>query len=398
MRGTLELPLKKKLACLLVIISLSRFSSAYSADSDSYENRLITALGLFLDQNHESSETKLRSLTRDYPNSRSGYLLHADVLAARAGLAPVLAEEMEHLGKDQVSELRQQLQARWAYLNVIRFARKNLVPGPLLQLKESQRWIIYMDIPAKRLFVFEHMHGRLSEIVSFYATIGVAGFNKRLEGDQKTPVGVYTITGFIPGRQLHEKYGPGALTLNYPNEIDRLHKRTGSGIWIHGTEPGFVNRSPRASDGCLTLANDDFLILSNIVQNSSAVPVLIDNDPEWIDINEQNRRRTTIWEVIEKWHERESTLGFPSLTNFYSENYQYLSSTNTNLANKTVKTNSSHNILEIRNTQVLEYPGEDNVYVADVSLILGNKTIIDVRQYWQRNAINEWSILAQVRI
>ena len=398
MRGKLEFSLKRTLLCLLVTIFLPGFSSAYSADAESYENRLITALELFLDQNHESSETNLRNLTRDYPNSRPGHLLYADILATRAGLAPVLAEHMEHLGQDQVSELRQQLQARWTYLNVIRLARKDLVPGPLLQLKESQRLIVYMDIPAKRLFVFEHMRGQLNEIASFYATIGVAGFNKRLEGDQKTPVGVYSITGFIPGRQLLEKYGPGALTLNYPNEIDRLHKRTGSGIWIHGTEPGFVNRSPRASDGCLSLANDDFLIFSNIVQNSSTVPVLIDDDPEWIDINERNRRRVTVWQVIERWYDRESALGFPSLTHFYLDNHKYLSSTNTNLANETIRTNRSQKLLEIRNTQVLEYPGEDNVYVSDISLMLGDKTIIDVRQYWHRNAIDEWSILTQIRI
>ena len=107
--------------------------------------------------------------------------------------------------------------------------------------------IVLDDIYKTR--VYENNGGQLKEVANFYASIGVAGFKKLREGDQKTPVGVYRITGFIPGRKLHERYGSGALPIDYPNELDQFYERTGDGIWVHGTEPGFVNRAPRASDG-----------------------------------------------------------------------------------------------------------------------------------------------------
>ena len=54
---------------------------------------------------------------------------------------------------------------------------------------------------------------------------------KHREGDRQTPEGFYTITR----RQLH-RYGkrPRSLNLGFPNRFDRLHRRTGSYILVHG--------------------------------------------------------------------------------------------------------------------------------------------------------------------
>ena len=106
---------------------------------------------------------------------------------------------------------------------------------------------------------------------------------------------------------------------SHRNEIDQLYERTGSGIWIHGTEPGFVNRSPRASDGCLSLANDDFLAISRIVKDTPFVPVVIDNAPEWVNVNEHNHRQKILWQTIEEWYKKEVVLGFPALDKFHEE-------------------------------------------------------------------------------
>ena len=369
----------------------------YAANNASYENRLLTALDHFLKQNHNASESDLIELTHDYPTSRTGYLLRADILATRAGLTPVLAETMEHLGKDRVSEIRKQLRARWHYLQNIRFSRRELLPTSLLKLEDKQRWAIYMDIPAKRLILFKNEAGQLHEVKSFYASIGIAGHNKRREGDRKTPVGVYQITGFIPGRKLHERYGPGALTLNYPNEIDQLYERTGSGIWIHGTEPGFVNRSPRASDGCLSLANEDFLAISHIVKDAPFVPVVIDNAPEWVNVNEHNHRQKILWQTIEEWYKEEVVLGFPALGRFHEKGSPDNPSSSVSFSSQGEKIGLFKNFLNLRDTQFFKYPGMNDLYIADISLVSNQDRSLEIRQYWHRNDFDQWSILTQVK-
>jgi murein L,D-transpeptidase YafK len=50
-------------------------------------------------------------------------------------------------------------------------------------------------------------------------------------------------------------YGSGAYPLNYPNPIDRIKKRTGSGIWVHGLNP---NGHKPNTEGCIAMENIDF--------------------------------------------------------------------------------------------------------------------------------------------
>ena len=77
------------------------------------------------------------------------------------------------------------------------------------------------------------------------------------EGDQQTPVGVYHVTASLPRQKLTDFYGSGAFPISYPNDWDRRMGRNGHGIWLHGTPSDTFSRPPKASDGCVVLANQD---------------------------------------------------------------------------------------------------------------------------------------------
>tara|TARA_B100000686_G_scaffold355146_1_gene470383 strand:- start:28842 stop:30017 length:1176 start_codon:yes stop_codon:yes gene_type:complete len=379
---------------LYIFFGLIVFLSANShADSNySYEDRLISALDLFLSQDYIASESKLKKLINEYPNSRAASLLYGDILATRGGLIPILPQTIEHLGKDQVSGLRDEILSRWTYSKVVSKARTQLIPEPLINLRSEQRWVLYMDIPLNRLFLFEHQNTKLEEKASFYASIGLNGYHKRYEGDQKTPIGVYYITDYIAGNKLHERYGPGALTLDYPNTVDRFHRRTGSGIWIHGTEPDFLSRPPKASDGCLTLDNNDFKIISNLVKGSVSVPVIIDHSPRWVSETERLKQKSALWKSFSDWFATEAALNFPNLTSVLTQN------------NGSVKLDSKqidafeifHNlnvIPELTKTQILKYPGETNTYITEMSLKPEASDSFTIRQFWRYNDLNQWSLI-----
>ena len=118
-------------------------------------------------------------------------------------------------------------------------------------------------------------------MADFYVTIGKAGAGKQKEGDNRTPIGIYTISGFKSPRELTDFYGGGAFTLSYPNEWDTRQGRNGHGIWIHGSPSSTYSRTPRASEGCVVLANDDLTRLGQYIQTGKT-PVIIAEQVEWV--------------------------------------------------------------------------------------------------------------------
>jgi hypothetical protein len=389
----------KPLLFLFISLLTTLPITGYSVNSESYERDLLGALERLLSHDQDNAAAQLETLTQSYPNSRSGYLLYADFLAVLGGLTPAISQDLGHLERDVVSELREQLSIRWHYWHTLRPARQDLWPAALLQLSGQQTIVLYMDIPAARLIVYENDGGQLKEVGNFYASIGVAGTKKRREGDQKTPIGVYRITGFIPGRKLHERYGSGALPIDYPNELDQIYERTGDGIWLHGTEPGFINRAPRASDGCLSLANRDFLSLHSIIGDTPSVPVVIESSPEWIASPELLRQREQLSRTITRWFNARLQSDISLLDRLYSRSpYSDELVHHSSWAQPSSGLTGFTGNLQLEDAQLFAYPGEEDLYVADLWLHQGPQKKLGIRQYWHLTISNEWQIVKEFSI
>lgn len=363
-----------------------------------YETELLHAVDQMMSTTYGIATDTLNQFVEVYPESRTGYIMMADLLAAKAGLSISLGQNMNHVDRDIVTDLRNQLSIRWSYRNVIEPARQNLTPSSLLQLRADHDVILFMDIPSSRLILYKRAGHTLSNIASFYASIGIKGFGKSLEGDQKTPVGIYRITGFIPGKHLHEKYGPGALPLDYPNQYDRLRGYTGDGIWIHGTEPGYVNRAPLASDGCISLANIDFEQLHSYIGHSVPTLIVIDSNPNWIDIDELSYHRSRLLKPITEWFEAVSIKDQEKYLNFYDMSYAE-TTLSIDRNSRTILADFPIDVaLNLLKSSLFLYPGTDNLYVADLQLIDSNKNSFVVRQYWIERPETIWKIVAQLHI
>jgi murein L,D-transpeptidase YafK len=92
----------------------------------------------------------------------------------------------------------------------------------------------------------------------FVCTTGQKEGDKEVEGDLKTPEGVYFVVRRIDAGLDFTKYGPRAFTLNYPNPVDRMRGKTGFGIWIHGRGEPLV---PLQTEGCVAMHNSDLSVL-----------------------------------------------------------------------------------------------------------------------------------------
>ncbi len=85
----------------------------------------------------------------------------------------------------------------------------------------------------KREFFYLEKNGEKIIRLHYPSIHGEIEGDKQVEGDLKTPEGVYFVRGKIQVPLDFAMYGNHAYALNYPNPIDRLRGKTGGGIWIH---------------------------------------------------------------------------------------------------------------------------------------------------------------------
>lgn len=110
----------------------------------------------------------------------------------------------------------------------------------------------------------------------FPCTTGQKAGDKLVRGDKRTPEGVYFIGGRINRSLDFDLYGDIAYSLNYPNPIDRIKDKTGSGIWLHGRGKTFV---PRDTLGCVALKVDDMRAIET--ELPKGLPVVIAEKVSW---------------------------------------------------------------------------------------------------------------------
>ncbi len=183
-------------------------------------------------------------------------------------------------------------------------------PAHLLQLPPGLEAALVIELESNRLHVFQRADPRGVDETgeapagpqSYYVAIGKNGGAKSREGDEKTPVGIYFVTSFLPAETLPAIYGAGALPINYPNTWDRRLGRTGGGIWIHGTDKESAELAPQSSRGCLTLADNDFLSLAQRVQ-LQRTPVIVSDRLSWESATELEARRQSIAAAVEAWRQ-----------------------------------------------------------------------------------------------
>jgi murein L,D-transpeptidase YafK len=174
------------------------------------------------------------------------------------------------------------------------------LPRQILQLAPEQKYALLADAARARLYLFENVNGEPRLLRDYYMTIGRNGTDKRIEGDKKTPAGVYLVTEQLSRKKLTDFYGAGAFPLNYPNEWDQAQGRSGSGIWLHGVPSDTYSRPPRSSDGCVVVTNPDLKELSRWVQ-VGVTPVVIADRADWVDRKAWEESRDELRSALGAW-------------------------------------------------------------------------------------------------
>ena len=273
-------------------------AAAVQAASPTPEDRLSSVFQAIEANKLDEALKRVDALIRDHPNFRLAHLVRGDVLLARAQPLLTFGNVAKTVPPEKIEGLRAEALARLRAMR--QRPSEDRLPRHVLQLHPEQKHALLVDSKRSRLYVFANADGRPRLIADYYVTLGKNGIDKTREGDQKTPVGVYHVTANLPRKKLTDFYGSGAFPINYPNEWDRRLGRNGSGIWLHGVPSDMYSRPPRASDGCIVLANSDLDSVARHVQ-VGLTPVIIADEIEWADAAAVEADRKSLAAAVEQW-------------------------------------------------------------------------------------------------
>jgi murein L,D-transpeptidase YafK len=301
------------LGCALLACGLNTRAAA-EAEPEQLLNQAIEEIG---NDRLDAALTTVNRLLELKPQFRLANLIKGDLLLARSRELRTVGDAA-NAPRDRLDDLREEAVAR---LNAYRERpQANGVPRYLLQLNSDQKHAIVIDTRKSRLYLYENNNGAPRFVADYYISTGKMGADKTREGDQRTPVGVYHVTSSLPRNKLSDFYGHGAFPLDYPNEWDRLHGRNGHGIWLHGTPSDTYSRPPRASDGCVVLANADLDALEKNLQ-IGLTPVIISDNVEWLSQDDWTEERKSLNDEIEHWRKDWESLDTESYLKHYSRDF-----------------------------------------------------------------------------
>lgn len=357
------------------------------------ENRLISALASIGKGDVDGAIKLLAPVVKAFPNYRLAQLVYADLLMAK-GHAVREFGDFQSAPHEQIKSLLDEAKARWQYHKIAPPTAK--FPASMVKLSESQKYAIVVDMQTSRLYVYKNQDGVPELVYDFYATIGKNGTGKDSEGDQKTPVGVYFVTGFIDPEKLPDFYGVGAFPIDYPNVWDRQHGRTGSGIWLHGTPSYTLNRPPRDSDGCVILSNGNLEMIAPFLEGNT--PVILSEKIEWIDKKEWLKRQSGYAALLEQWRKDWESRNTDQYLRHYSPDYSGMGMDYKGWVDFKKQINTAKNHIKVGLTEksFFLYPGEQGLLVVTFRQKYQSDSLIrnsNKRQYWHKEKDGSWRII-----
>lgn len=348
------------------------------------EKLLVQGLELIGQGRTGEAEAVIRAVLVKQPDFRLAQVVLGDLYLLKTGKLSQFASGV--VGYDK--ELADLLSEARVRLENAKSPPQDTMPGELLRIPASQHYALVVDLSRSRLHVFQNKQSVPEKVADFYITIGKEGGGKEQQGDKKTPIGLYRITGRLAGATLPGFYGAGALPLDYPNAWDQLHHRTGSGIWLHGTPVDTYSRPPRASDGCVVLTNPDFKVLSQWLEVDS--PVVLTEHIDWIPADEWWRRRERIAKRVDQWLSDWVQHKGMGVLRHYSAHYQ------SGHLDDALWNHLQDGDITLKDPGILSYPGVEKMVVVTWEGMpqsdVGNRGM-SVTQFWSFEENSDWKII-----
>lgn len=199
-------------------------------------------------------------------------------------------------------------------------------PSNILMMDDKfAHHVILVEKSTHKLHIYENAQSIPKLVKTYSMATGKFKGDKSVNGDHKTPEGIYTFNEFLSKEELlrrHGKYaeiyGSGAFPMNYPNLIDSRLGKTGGGIWLHSTDND--NRISKGLDsrGCVVVQNQDLKDISEFIEIDNTPIIVVQDIMFWSETTWQ-RNRKDLSEAVSKWSNAWSNKDFDTYIKSYDE-------------------------------------------------------------------------------
>ncbi len=358
------------------------------------EARLIEVYRLIGQAKSREALQKAQKLVTDHPNFQLAQLIYGDLLSSQTRPLRMLGDVPDTAalaGAPVLAELREESQMRLKALRERPPA--GFIPSQFMALSPQNRHAIAVDASRARLYLFENGPTGLKLVADYYISVGKSGIEKAVEGDLRTPLGIYYITSNLDPRSLKDLYGSGALPINYPNALDIQRGKTGSGIWLHGTPRDQFARAPKATDGCVAMANPD---LERLVRTVSVrtTPVVIAQQLKWVPPQSVAADGRSFESALDAWRTAKTSGDLTRVLGFYTPDFKSYTKT---LAEWTPALRGEierarGRPIQLKDLSYLRWTDSADTMVVTFGEVAGGMRTGPVkRQYWMRQG-GQWKI------
>jgi murein L,D-transpeptidase YafK len=379
----------------VVLAAVNKKQATPATFSDSGPEPQLSKIFLEIEKNRLDTALELtEALLKQYPKFRLAHLIKGDLLLARSAPLSTFGNA-SNAPIEKLADLREEVIARLkAYRN--RSATADYVPRYLLQMQPDQKFAIVVDTQKARLYLYQNDDGRPRFVADYYISHGKLGADKTQEGDKKTPTGVYHVTSSLSPQKIGDFYGSGAFPINYPNEWDKRQGRNGHGIWLHGTPSDTFSRPPKASDGCVVLANMDLDALAKNLQ-IGLTPVIISNSIEWLSFDDWQSERSALNKKIDEWRSDWESKDVNRYLKNYSKKFKNNAQSLTDFAEQKRKVNIGKEWIKVKlsNVSMFRNPGKEELVIVTFEQDYQSNNLsnqMKKRQYWIRED-GTWKIV-----
>lgn len=321
------------------------------------ESLLLKALREIRPTQLDAARKTINELLERYPNYRLAHLVQGDLWLAKSRAIVSLGNSAPTQQPDSLSGLRAEASARVKREHDA--FKPEQIPANFWRVPAVQLFALAVDVDKSRLYVLVNENGRLVRVADFYATIGKAGGGKAREGDQRTPLGAYTLPGSISREKLTDLYGAGAFPLDYPNVWDRIQDRNGFGIWLHGAPSDTYARAPHSSDGCVVVSNPDLKLIEKFIA-PGRTSFIIAQSIDWVDKDIAGKQSQALLAAVERWRSDWQALDTPRYRQHYAPTFVSNTQRLPGWRQQKLAVNAAKTWVKVdpANLSAVQYPGE----------------------------------------
>ena len=277
-------------------------------------------------------------------------------------------------------------------------------PDVIIDYNGESPYVLLVEKSAHKIYLLKYEKGNKSLVGAFECKTGKNTGDKKAEGDQKTPEGIFSLVAKYNRNRIRNRVGKGkayeygemAFATNFPTYIDKLNKKNGSGIWLHGTDEPFSETSSLDTRGCVVTTNETIKTLSKYIK-LRRTPLIIVETLKFNKKKDHINQQKEILDMLENWRSSWEEKRLDDYIKHYSEKFRGYGR---NLSEQKVHKErvfrqATINHIKLNNVVVLKHKdGMVAQFIQDYSASNNMKTI-NFKELYFVNDNNTWKIIAE---